>query len=256
MLKEDVILKFFQKNDKLAMAFSGGSDSCCLSYIVKKKVNNIHLVFVATPLHSHSHIAIAKEKASILDLPLKIIRIEELSNNVKNNSKLRCYYCKKLLFAEIKNYFPDRTIIDGTNYSDTKEYRPGLKALEEMEIFSPFKDSLTVKEDIIDYLGENGLNRFIAPPSTCNATRIRYGIPLTKNILKLVEKTEKYLFEQGITFSRFRIKDKNSYTIETTPEFKNKIDATLLKNIKKKMAFNENITIEITNYRFGRFDNE
>ncbi len=31
------IIDTFSDNDKIAVAFSGGTDSCCLSYILKKK---------------------------------------------------------------------------------------------------------------------------------------------------------------------------------------------------------------------------
>ena len=32
-----LILDTFSNNDKIAVAFSGGTDSCCLAYILKKK---------------------------------------------------------------------------------------------------------------------------------------------------------------------------------------------------------------------------
>lgn len=39
-------------------------------------------------------------------------------------------------------------VLDGTNLSDLGDYRPGLKALEELNVVSPLKDSGLTKEEI------------------------------------------------------------------------------------------------------------
>jgi len=47
MLNEEKIFSFFKKDREVAVAFSGGTDSCCLSYILKKKLKNF-LLFLLT----------------------------------------------------------------------------------------------------------------------------------------------------------------------------------------------------------------
>ena len=223
----------------------------CLYF--KKKVKNIKLIFVKTEFHSNRIINLAEKNSNFLKIPLEIIDIDiEKSRNILINSKLRCYHCKKLIFSTIINKFNTFKIADGTNFSDTFEYRPGLKALSELEIVSPFKETETNKEDIVNYLIKNNLHNLISYSETCYATRINYNIHITEYFLNLIDNVETYLYEKGIKFSRFRVIDSGKYVIETLPEFINLIDENVLDNIKKISKYGK---IEIRPYKKARFDN-
>ncbi len=59
------------------------------------------------------------------------------------------------MFEKITNFANENNfkyIIDGTNYDDINTYRPGLKALEEFKIISPFKNFKITKKEIRNYL--------------------------------------------------------------------------------------------------------
>ena len=56
------------------------------------------------------------------------------------NSKERCYFCKKELFeklGEIKDKYKCDIIMDGANYDDLKDFRPGSKAEKEFHLLKP-----------------------------------------------------------------------------------------------------------------------
>ena len=62
--------------------------------------------------------------------------------------------------SELKKLAKERLIIDGTNADDIKTYRPGLKALKELEIYSPFVDFNITKKEIRSFAKENGIKNY------------------------------------------------------------------------------------------------
>ncbi len=155
------------------------------------------------------------------------------------------------MFSKIKENFSGFKILDGTNFSDTCEYRPGLKALEELNVISPFKDNQIEKKDIVNFLNKEKKTNLISLSATCLATRINFNIDIEKSILKKIELCESFLESQGIFFSRVRLIDKNSWCLETTEDYYNK-----LLNINKK-SFEKILktdSVLFAKYKKGRFD--
>ncbi|HIS88700.1 TPA: 7-cyano-7-deazaguanine synthase [Candidatus Avigastranaerophilus faecigallinarum] len=139
--KFDKLKQYLRELDKqgLCLAFSGGIDSCALLYLCKDL--NVIAVTFKSIFQTEQEINEAKEFCNFYGIKQKIIEYYPLENNlIKNNPKDRCYHCKKLIFSELKRYAGNKIIIDGTNADDIKTYRPGLKALKELGIYSPFAD--------------------------------------------------------------------------------------------------------------------
>ena len=129
-----------------------------------------------------------------------------MGNNVlKNNPQDRCYHCKKLLFSKLSELANGHNIIDGTNYDDLSVYRPGIKALKELGIISPFAKFGITKQEIRDYAKECGIDIFDKPSTPCLATRFPYGAELTPEKLRLVEHGEKILKDLGFSCCRLRL---------------------------------------------------
>jgi uncharacterized protein len=194
----------------------------------KKKIKNILLLFAKTEFHTDRFLKLAISNAEKLNLPLEILKIS-LSEKVKNNSEKRCYFCKYEIFKHIKDEFPGYKIVDGTNYSDIFDYRPGLEALKEYKIISPFKENNIGKREILQYLENNGLHDFIMPPTTCLATRITYNKKINEKLLKIVDSGELYLIENEVKFCRIRVNDNKIFSVESFPEYFNKINLLLPK---------------------------
>ena len=176
---ENKIFNFLKNfnNKNFVLGFSGGNDSSCLLIILKRLNFKVLPVFAKTELTENS-LKLALKNAKLLEFNLIVEDLSVLENReIRFNSKLRCYYCKKMMYGKIKEKFKDKVILDGTNYSDTFSYRPGIKALKELGIISPFKECGIEKKDILKYL-ETNFPDLISEPTSCIATKYPYDTDL------------------------------------------------------------------------------
>ena len=109
---------------------------------------------------------------------------------------------ENILKAASKDGF--KVIIDGTNASDKVDDRPGMKALEELEVKSPLRLCGLTKSDVRVLSREAGLFTWDKPSYACLATRIQTGEVITEEKLKATEVCEDYLFSLGFTDFRIR----------------------------------------------------
>ncbi len=167
------------KNKNFAIGFSGGNDSSCLLLILKNLGFKITPVFVKTELTEES-LKLAKKNANLIGFNLEVINLNVFKNKeIRFNTKLRCYYCKRLMYGKIKEKFEDKIILDGTNYTDTFSFRPGIKALKELGIISPFMECKIEKKEILKYL-EINFPELISEPTSCFATKYPYDTDLLR----------------------------------------------------------------------------
>lgn len=183
------------------VAFSGGVDSSLLLLAASEALGKDQVVAVTAD--SATLTEEEKKRAAKLAADMEVQHIilagPEFSNpKFVQNDQERCYYCKKSRFQAllewgISHCFP--VIIEGTHQEDLKDYRPGLKALEELgdAIRSPFKELGWTKADIREMSREKELSTWDLPSAACLASRIAYGIPLTEEVLKQVEEAENFL---------------------------------------------------------------
>ena len=96
-------------------------------------------------------------------------------------------------------------IADGTNASDLMSERPGMRAIEELNVVSPLRLCNLTKDEVREH--SNKLNLFTAnkPSYSCLATRIPTDTPITIGLLDIVEQCENYLHQLGFVDYRVRI---------------------------------------------------
>ena len=166
---------FSYKNNHIVVGFSGGNDSSFLGVILNKYKFNATLTFVKTELIGSRSVIRAKKNAKLIGLPFIILNLTLLNfKEIKFNTIKRCYICKREIYSAIKNSFKNSIIVDGTNYTDTFSFRPGIKALNELEILTPLKDCKITKKDILKYLKLN-FPYLISNPDNCIATKYPYN---------------------------------------------------------------------------------
>ncbi|MGB9793033.1 MAG: TIGR00268 family protein, partial [Thermacetogeniaceae bacterium] len=95
--------------------------------------------------------------------------------------------------------------LEGSNSSDTRDYRPGFAAIREFEMVrSPLLDCGIEKEEVRQMAKALGLRNWDMPARPCLATRIPYGEPISLEKLRMVECAEEKLAALGFDNVRVR----------------------------------------------------
>jgi pyridinium-3,5-biscarboxylic acid mononucleotide sulfurtransferase len=201
--------KYLQSLESVVIAFSGGTDS---TFLVKIAVDvlkdNVAAITAKSLTFPDSEFEDSKNLARELGVRHIIIRTNELNNNkFTANDKNRCYYCKNDLLGLIsdftgKNGF--KHVLDGSNYDDSKDYRPGAKAVKKWGVLSPLKEAGLTKEEIRSVSKELGLPTWDKPAAACLASRIPYGTEINKGLLKKISTAESFIKKLGFIQVRLR----------------------------------------------------
>jgi pyridinium-3,5-biscarboxylic acid mononucleotide sulfurtransferase len=199
------------KSSQVVVAFSGGVDSALLSKIVFDRWGNkASAVTMDSPTLPRAELEEAKKIAKLIGIKHEIIKVNELDDPVFcSNPTNRCYYCKKIrygsLLKTIDNLLKDRfVLVDGTNYDDLSDWRPGIKASKEFGIVSPFAESALGKDDIRSLARELHLTVYDKPSTACLASRIPYGEIITLAKIRQIEESELILKDFGLSQVRVR----------------------------------------------------
>ncbi len=203
------LAKFFAENPRLALAFSGGTDSSYLLYAAKKSGCDVRAYYIHSQFQPEFELKDAHRLADELSADMVVIELDALSNpKVLENPADRCYYCKHTLFstltarARADGY---TLLIDGTNASDDAGDRPGMKALSELKVVSPLRDCGITKDMVRKYARAAHLFIWDKPAYACLATRVPTGQKLSSETLQKVERAENALFAMGFTDFRARV---------------------------------------------------
>lgn len=244
--------------ESVAIAYSGGVDSNFLLKVAKDTLGDkVIAVTLHAMMHSDREIEEAINYAKEFQVNHIVVNIDnfKVEKFIENNID-RCYHCKREVFNTVKEVAKKHNIkyvLDGTNLDDLGDFRPGLKALEELNIISPLKESKLTKEDIRILSKEMNLNTHNKPAFACLATRIPYGTKITKDLLKKIEKSEEYLVSIG--FKQFRVRAHND--IARIEVGKNEIhkffNKDLLNKTDKKLkeiGF-KYVTLDMAGYEMG-----
>ncbi|MGL5712871.1 MAG: ATP-dependent sacrificial sulfur transferase LarE [Paraclostridium sp.] len=256
--KLGVLKNRLQELESVAIAFSGGVDSTFLLKVAHDTLGDKCVaVTIHAMMHSSKEIEEAKEYTKSLGVKHIVVKVDDFDvKEFIDNDIKRCYHCKKAIFTTISNVAKENKlnyILDGTNLDDLGDYRPGLKALSELDIQSPLKDSCLTKQDIRVLSKELDVPTFNKPAFACLATRIPYGEKITNEKLRMIEKSEDYLQEIG--FKQFRVRHHGDLArIEVElKEIHKFFNEDLLKNTHNKLkeiGF-KFVTLDLLGYRMG-----
>lgn len=199
---------FCAAHPKLALAFSGGSDSAYLLCAAKLCGAEVGAYYVKSPFQPAFETADALRLAREVGCELHTLALDTLSDAaIAANPKDRCYHCKKRIFGAILAAARQdgyTLLIDGTNASDLSADRPGMRALTELGVQSPLRACGITKADLRAYSKRAGIFTWNKPAYACLATRIPQGMPITGAMLDKIERSESALAQMG--FSDFRVR--------------------------------------------------
>jgi uncharacterized protein len=244
---------------RVVLAFSGGVDSTFLLKVANVALgDNLKAVTIQSSYIPRWEIQEAKQLVAELGVAFEIVEAP-IIDEIRNNPENRCYLCKKAVFSQIKAIAQREGyayVIDGTNFDDIGDYRPGLKALKELNIRSPLLECQLSKQEIRSLSKELGLNTWDKPPYACLLTRIPYGNELKEEDFVKIEKAEKYLMDRGFRAIRVRCHD-NLARIEVDKKDINKLfNEALLAEIAgklKEFGFMY-VTLDLEGYKVGSFN--
>ncbi len=200
-------------HEAVIVAFSGGVDSSLLLQLCcqagKKYNTKVYGVMIRSVLSPARDYDIAKTVAAEAGAIFETIIMDEMSvPEIRENSRERCYICKKFLFSGLLDFAAEKgitTVIEGTNEDDLHVYRPGIRAVRELGVESPLAKAGLTKAQVRRMASEYGISVAQRPSTPCLATRFPYGTHLNLEALRTVEKGEQILRNYGFHNVRLRV---------------------------------------------------
>jgi uncharacterized protein len=189
---------------RVMLGYSGGVDSTLLAVAGARALGRERFLAVTGRSSSlaEEQAESAVELARRFAIPLLQLDTHELEDSrYLRNSTDRCYFCKSELWTRLGAMAKERgfdVIIDGTNADDLGEHRPGLRAADEQGVRSPLAELGWTKSDVRHAARELGLPIWNAPASPCLSSRVAYGLEITAERLRQVERGESFLRSLGI----------------------------------------------------------
>lgn len=241
--------------ERAVIAYSGGVDSTLLAAEAHAHLGSGALVVTAvSPSLARRERRAASDVAKRFGWNHLEIETKELARaEYKRNAPDRCYWCKTELFEVLAPIAArrDAPILVGTNADDLDEHRPGLRAAREQEALAPLADAGLTKSEVRELSAVRGLPTADKPASPCLASRFAYGVEVTLEGLKRIDRAEEIV--RGFGFDELRVRDHGDLARVEVPadrigelvDIRDQIEAAL-----KELGF-VYVTVDLTGFRTG-----
>lgn len=245
--------------DGVLVAFSGGVDSSVVAAIAHDALGEQAVACTArSETLPAAELADARRVAAEIGIRFETVTFSELDNpSFRANDDSRCYHCRTMrlgLLIERARELGIDTVCDGTNASDPGSgHRPGLRAVEELNAYSPLLVHGIDKAAVRAIAREYALSVAEKPSMACLSSRIPTGIEVTADRLTRIERAEMVLRTWG--FKQFRVRDHDGLArIEVgADELEAALDPAFAQAVTDHLldlGF-EHVTLDLAGYRTG-----
>lgn len=254
--KLESLMEILKPLESVLIAYSGGVDSTFLAKVAFDVLgDNALAVTISSEIHPRWESEEAQEIAKEIGIKHEVIVSEALSiPGFSDNPADRCYYCKKEVLTKLREIARERGfkhVVEGSNFSDLVDHRPGMQAVDEMGVRSPLKEAKLTKADIRELSKRFGLTTWNKPSLACLASRFPYGTKITREKLAAVDEAEMFLRSLGIRQLRVRHHDQIA-RIEVVEEDMEILLQNREQIVKKLRDIGYNyVTMDLHGYRTG-----
>ncbi len=257
--KAKAIVDDLATRDGVVVAFSGGVDSSVVAALALEALGEDAVACTArSETLPEAELRDAREVAAEIGIRHEEVSFSELDNPAfVANDDDRCYHCRTMRLGEMYELAARlgiSTVCDGTNASDPGQgHRPGLRAVEELEVFSPLLAHDVTKAEVREIASWLDLSVADKPSMACLSSRIPTGLAVTEDRLSRVETAERLLRTWG--FSQFRVRDHDGLArVEVAPEeMETALDPAFAEAAQRHLtdAGFDHVTLDLGGYETG-----
>jgi uncharacterized protein len=245
--------------DGALVAFSGGVDSSVVAAIAHDALGDEAVACTAkSETLPAAELRDARAVADEIGIRHDIVAFSELDSDafVQNDDE-RCYHCRTMRLGSMFDRAHElgiEVVCDGTNASDAGDgHRPGLRAVDELDAYSPLLEHGITKPDVRAIADHYGLSVADKPSMACLSSRIPTGLEVTEERLTRIEKAERLLRTWG--FDQFRVRDHDGVArIEVgADELEAALDPAFARAAREHigdLGF-DHVTLDLAGYRTG-----
>jgi tRNA-specific 2-thiouridylase/uncharacterized protein len=247
------------ERDGVLVAFSGGVDSSVVAALAQDALGEDAVACTAkSETLPDAELEDSKRVAEEIGIRHEVVEFSELdSEQFVQNGDDRCYHCRSMRLGAMFDRAKElgiSIVCDGTNASDPGEgHRPGLRAVDELDAYSPLLEHGITKDEVREIAREYDLSVADKPSMACLSSRIPTGLEVTEERLSRVEKAERILRTWG--FEQFRVRDHDGLArIEVGgDELDQALDADFVRAARehiKDVGF-DHVTLDLHGYQTG-----